>query len=70
MLADRLAECLARLRVFGRQFQRAFGQPDPARGDVDPAKLQPPCRLIEPLPFLAADQVVGGDAVIVEDEFA
>ncbi len=41
VLADRLAEGLAHLRVLGRELQRALGDADAARGDVDAAELEP-----------------------------
>src|SRR6202011_2746916 len=40
MLADRLAERLAKLRIVRGKLQRALGNADAARGDVDAAELQ------------------------------
>ena len=68
VLADRLAEGLAHLRVLGRELQRAFGDADAARGDVDAAELEPAGRLVEALPLDPADQVVGRNAIVLEHE--
>ena len=70
VLADRLAEGLAHLGVLGGELERALGDADAARGDVDAAELQPARRLVEALALDAADQVVGRDAVVLEDQLA
>ena len=67
MLGDRLAHRLAHLRIFGCQSKGPFGQANPARRDIDPAKLQSACCLEKAMAFHAADQIVGWDAIIVED---
>ena len=68
MLGDRLAEGVAHLRVFGREPQRAFGDADAARRDVDAPELEPAGRLVEALAFDLADQVVGRNAIVLEDQ--
>ena len=69
MFADRLAHGLALLGIFGGEPQRAFGEAHPACGDIDPAELQASRRLEEALALDAADQLVGGHAIIVEHQF-
>ena len=70
VFADRLAEGLAHLGVFGRQRERTLGYADAPRGDVDAAEFEAAGRLVEALAFDAADQVVRRNAVVVEYEFA
>ena len=68
MLGDRLAEGVAHLRVVGREPQRAFGDADAARRDVDAPELEPAGRLIEALALDLADQVIGRNAIVLEDQ--
>src|SRR5262249_26117239 len=68
VLGNRLAEGATHLRVLRRHPQRAFGNAGAARGDVDAAELEPAGRLVEALAFHFADQVIGADAVILEDQ--
>ena len=68
VLADRLAERLACLRILRRERERAFRNSNAARGDVDPAELQPPGDLVKTLTFDFPDQMVGGHAVVREDQ--
>ena len=68
MFRNRLAHRFAQLRIFGGKAKCAFGQADTTRRDVDAAKLQPTGRLKEALPLDTTNQVVGGDAVIIEDQ--
>ena len=70
VLADRLAEGLADLGVLGGELERAFGDADAARRHVDAAERQPAGRLHEALALDAADQVVLGDAVVLEHQLA
>src|SRR5262245_13165968 len=65
VLADRLAERLAELRIAHRLVERALRDADAACGDVDPAELEPAHREIEALPLLA-DQVGRGDLEVLE----
>ena len=48
--------------------QRAFRNSNAARGDVDPAELQSAGDLVKALAFDFPDQMVGGHAVILEDQ--
>ena len=48
--------------------QRALGDADAARGDVDAAELEPAGRLVEAPALDLADQVVGRNAVVLEDQ--
>ena len=48
--------------------QRAFRDADAARGDVDAAELEPAGGLVEALALDAADQMIGGHAIVLEDE--
>ena len=68
MLADRLAEGPARLRVVCGQFQRSFGNADTPCGDVDATELKATRRLVKSLPFDAANQVFGGNTIIFESK--
>ena len=68
MLADRLAEGLADLGVFARKLERAFGNADAARGDIDASEFEPARRLEEALAFDAADQMIGRNAIILENQ--
>src|SRR5271163_3795023 len=45
MLADRLAEGFAHLRIVGGEFQRTLCDADAARGDINAPKLEPTCDL-------------------------
>src|SRR5262245_62080081 len=56
MLRDRLAHRLTLLRVRDGFPQRLARDADAARGDIHAANLQAIRRLIEALPFLAADE--------------
>src|SRR5688500_19151625 len=56
------------LCVVGREPQRPFGDADAACGDIDAPELEPAGCLIEALPFDLADQVVGGDPIVVEKD--
>ena len=69
MLGDGHAESFSQLRVFHAFIQRRLGDADATRRDVDAAQFQPAEGMFQPLPFHAADQAVGGDAVIVEHKF-
>jgi hypothetical protein len=69
VLGDRLAEGLADLGVFHAVLQRRLRQSAAARGDVDAAKLQPAQGGLHAVAFLAADQVLGPDLVVPEDQF-
>src|SRR6202011_2787976 len=66
---DRLSKRLAGLRVVGRQLQRAFGDADPARGDVDPSEFEAAGGLENAAPLAPADQMIGRYAIIVEGHF-
>src|SRR6185295_7601512 len=68
MLGDRLAESPTNLRVFARKPQRAFGDADAASRHIDAAERQPACRLIEALALDLADQVIGRDAIVFENQ--
>ena len=71
VLGDRLAEGLALLRVLQRQLERALREPDAAGRDVDAAQVEGVHHLHEALVqalLLAAEDVLGGAAVAVEDE--
>ena len=70
VLADRLAEGLAQLRVVGGELQRALGDADAARRDVDAAELEPARHLGEAAALDLADQVIGRHAVVLEDQLA
>ena len=50
------------------ELQRALGDADAARGDVDAAELQPAGDLEEAPAFDAADQVIGRHAIILEHQ--
>src|SRR6185312_6353631 len=67
VLADRLAEGLAQLRVADRFVERRLGDARAARGHVDAPELEPAHGAVEALP-LAADEIRGGHAEIFEDE--
>src|SRR6185503_6761253 len=67
VLADRLAEGLALLRVPQRLGERRLRDADAACRDVDAPELEPAGRLLEAAAFLA-DEVTRGDAVVLEDE--
>ena len=69
MLGNRLAHRLAELGVFRRQPQRSFGKSDTTRRDVDTAEFEPAGCLKKALSLHAADKIVGGDAVILENQF-
>ena len=69
MLGDGDAEGLPELRILYALIQRRLGDTNAARGDVDAAQFQPAEGMFQPLPFHAADQAVGRDAVIVEHKF-
>src|SRR5262249_54269519 len=68
VVGDRLAEGAAGPRIFGREPQRAFGDADAARGDIDASELKPAGRLVEALALDLADQVIGWDAIVLEDQ--
>ena len=68
MLRNRFAEGVTNLRVFGRKAQRAFGDADAARRHIDAAELQPAGGLIKALSLNFADQVIGRDAVVLENQ--
>src|SRR5712692_429099 len=53
VLADRLAEGLALLRVLDRLGERRLRDADAARGDVDPSELEAADRLLEAAALLA-----------------
>ena len=70
MVADRLAERLALLRVAERVVESGLRDPDAARRDVDAADLDPAHEVLEPLPdpVLAAEDARGRSAEAVEHE--
>ena len=70
VLDDRLAEGLAQLRVAGGKPQRALGDADTARRHVDAAEFEAAGHLGEAAALDLADQMIGRDAVILEDQLA
>ena len=68
MFGNRLAHRMARLRIFGGVAQAAFGQPHPARGDIDTPQFQPAGGLEKALPFDPADQLIGRNAIILHHQ--
>src|SRR3546814_20112981 len=57
---DRLAELLAGERIIEPELDRAAGDPDGARGGLNPRALEGAHQLLEPLSLGAAEQRVGG----------
>ena len=70
VLADRLAESLSHLRVRNGFLQAGAGDAHPARGDVDPAELQPGEDLLEAAALALADEVLAGHLALVEHQLA
>src|SRR6516165_4793419 len=70
MLADRLAERLAHLRIRNRLPERRIRDADPSRRHVDSPQLKTVQDLVQPAPFNAADQSICGYLVVVEAELA
>ena len=70
MVADRLAEGLALLRVADRVVEARLRKPGAAGGDVDPADLDAAHEVLEPLADagVAAEDARGRGAEAVEDE--
>src|SRR6185437_3693175 len=58
------------LRVLGGKLQRPFGDADATGSHVDAAEFQSARRLVESLALGAADQVVRGNAVVLEYQFS
>ena len=70
VLADRLAEGLADLRVGDALLQGGAGDAASARRDVDPAELQATQDLLQPAALLGPHEVLPRDLAVVEDELA
>jgi hypothetical protein len=70
VLADRLAERLPLLAVADRILEGRARDADRARRDVDAADLEPGQRDLEAAALLAADERVGGQAVVLERDLA
>ena len=70
MLADRLAERLAPLRVANGLFERRARDAEPARRDVDPLGFEARHDVLEPFAFHSADQIRRGHGKIVEMQLA
>src|SRR5262249_14155362 len=66
---DRRAELPALVRVGDRVVDRALGDADGLRGDAEARVVERPERDVHAL-VLLADQVVGGDADVLEDRLA
>ena len=58
----------SRRALLAREPQRPFGDADAARRDVDASELEPAGRLVEASPFRLADEVIGRNAIILEDQ--
>ncbi|VAZ84999.1 hypothetical protein LAUMK42_03830 [Mycobacterium persicum] len=69
VLGDRLPEGVALLRVSHRQLEGSNGDTTGARRNVHPADFDAVHHLEEALPRDAAEDVVGGCPITVEDEF-
>ncbi len=70
MLADRLAEGGALLRVANRVLERRLPDADRARRDVDPADFERAHHLLEALALPAADQIAGRHLELLEQHLA
>src|SRR4051794_3192032 len=70
MLADRLAEGLALLRIRYRFIERRLCDADATRGHIDAAEFEPVQDLLEAAPFSAADQPRHRHPKIREGQFA
>src|SRR5262249_22341390 len=70
MLADRLAEGPADLRILGGQSQGSLGNAGTAGGNIDATEFKPTGRLDEALSFAATDQMLLGDAIVLENQLA
>ena len=68
MLADRLAEGLAHLRIGHRILQRGAGNAHAARRNVDTPQFQAAEHLLQTPALDATDEVVGRHAVVIEHE--
>ena len=68
VLDDRLAEGVPDLRVGDAQLKGAEGDSAAAGGDVDPADLDPVHHLVEALARGPAENPVGGDADVMQDQ--
>src|SRR3954465_11711308 len=69
VLDDRLAHRLAALRVLERVVGRALSEAEALRADAGPRAVEDPHRDPEALALLA-EQVVGADAAVVEEDLA
>src|SRR6478672_7472249 len=68
MLADRLAKGLTDLAVGDGFVERRLSDPDTARRDIDATQFEAGERVLQAPALLAADQPVGRDLVIREDQ--